>query len=68
MENLTPGKPHKAISEETGLESVKFLDQIRNANGPKATADIRLGMQKVMQSNAALFRYVLPSSCDKKRN
>ncbi|KAG1752878.1 succinate dehydrogenase [Suillus lakei] len=56
MENLTPGKPHKAIPEEAGLESVEFLDQIRNADGPKATADIRLGMQNAMQSNAALFR------------
>lgn len=65
IENLTPGKPHKAIPEEAGLVSVEFLDQIRNSNGPKATADIRLRMQKVMQSNAALFRYVLPSSRDK---
>ncbi|KAG2756225.1 succinate dehydrogenase [Suillus brevipes Sb2] len=56
IENLTPGKPHKAIPEEAGLVSVEFLDQIRNSNGPKATADIRLRMQKVMQSNAALFR------------
>ncbi|KAG1762902.1 succinate dehydrogenase [Suillus occidentalis] len=56
IENLTPRKPHKVIPEEAGLVSVEFLDQIRNANGPKATADIRLRMQKVMQSNAALFR------------
>ncbi|KAG1790514.1 succinate dehydrogenase [Suillus plorans] len=56
MENLTPGKPHKAIPEESGFESVEFLDRIRNANGPKPTADIRLEMQKAMQSNAALFR------------
>jgi succinate dehydrogenase (ubiquinone) flavoprotein subunit len=56
MENLTPGRLHKAIPKEAGLESVEFLDQIRNANGPKATADIRLEMQKAMQSDAALFR------------
>ncbi|KAG2342859.1 minor succinate dehydrogenase isozyme, Sdh1p [Suillus weaverae] len=56
MENLTPGKPHMAIPGEAGLESVDFLDQIRTANGPNATADIRLEMQKTMQSNAALFR------------
>ncbi|KAG2366319.1 succinate dehydrogenase [Suillus spraguei] len=48
MENLTPGKPHKAIPEEAGSSL--------NANGPKATAEIRLEMQKAMQSNAALFR------------
>lgn len=28
-ETLTPGKPHKAIPEEAGMESIEFLDQIR---------------------------------------
>ncbi|KAG1782767.1 succinate dehydrogenase [Suillus placidus] len=55
-ETLTPGKAHKAIPEESGLESVEFLDQIRNADGPKPTADIRLEMQKAMQTDAAVFR------------
>ncbi|KAG1756434.1 succinate dehydrogenase [Suillus paluster] len=55
-ETFTPGKPHKAIPEEAGLESVEFLDQIRNSDGTKPTAVIRLEMQKAMQSDAALFR------------
>jgi succinate dehydrogenase (ubiquinone) flavoprotein subunit len=55
-ETLTPGKPHKAIPAEAGLESIDYLDKIRNANGPKPTADIRLDMQKAMQSDAAVFR------------
>ncbi|KAH7923850.1 minor succinate dehydrogenase isozyme, Sdh1p [Leucogyrophana mollusca] len=55
-DNLTPGKPHKAIPEESGLASVEFLDKVRNANGTKSTADIRLDMQKAMQSDAAVFR------------
>ncbi|KAG2061710.1 minor succinate dehydrogenase isozyme, Sdh1p [Suillus hirtellus] len=55
-ETLTPGKAHKAIPEESGLKSVEFLDQIRNANGPKPTAEIRLEMQKAMQTDAAVFR------------
>lgn len=55
-ETLTPGKAHKAIPEESGLQSVEFLDQIRNADGPKPTAEIRLEMQKAMQSDAAVFR------------
>ncbi|KZV70647.1 succinate dehydrogenase [Peniophora sp. CONT] len=55
-ETLTPGKPHKAIPEEAGLESVQFLDQIRNASGSRPTADVRLAMQKAMQSDAAVFR------------
>ncbi|KAF8201428.1 FAD binding domain-containing protein [Pholiota molesta] len=55
-DTLTPGKPHKAIPEEAGIKSVEFLDKIRNANGPKPTAQIRLDMQKAMQSDAAVFR------------
>ncbi|KAK7043611.1 succinate dehydrogenase flavoprotein subunit [Paramarasmius palmivorus] len=55
-ETLTPGKPHKAIPEEAGIESIEFLDQIRTADGPKPTAQIRLDMQKAMQSDAAVFR------------
>jgi succinate dehydrogenase (ubiquinone) flavoprotein subunit len=55
-ENLTPGKPHKKIPEEAGLDSIEFLDKIRNADGSKPTADIRLAMQKAMQSDAAVFR------------
>ncbi|KAL0568356.1 succinate dehydrogenase flavoprotein subunit [Marasmius crinis-equi] len=55
-ENLEPGKPHKAIPEEAGLESVAFLDEIRKAEGPESTAKIRLEMQRVMQSDAAVFR------------
>jgi succinate dehydrogenase (ubiquinone) flavoprotein subunit len=29
-ETLTPRKDHKTIPEESGLESVEFLDQVRN--------------------------------------
>ncbi|KAK7443576.1 succinate dehydrogenase flavoprotein subunit [Stygiomarasmius scandens] len=55
-ETLVPGKPHKTIPEEAGMQSIEFLDQIRNASGPKSTAQIRLDMQKAMQSDAAVFR------------
>ncbi|ESK93056.1 succinate dehydrogenase flavoprotein subunit [Moniliophthora roreri MCA 2997] len=55
-ETLTPGKPHKAIPEEAGIESIQFLDKIRTADGPIPTAKIRLDMQKAMQSDAAVFR------------
>jgi succinate dehydrogenase (ubiquinone) flavoprotein subunit len=41
------------------LESVEFLDRIRTSDGPEGTAKIRLDMQKAMQSDAAVFRYVL---------
>lgn len=73
-DTLTPGKVHKAIPEDAGIESIEFLDKIRfvypvvsscdqslifkrrNANGPEPTAQIRLNMQKAMQSDAAVFR------------
>ncbi|KAH7910660.1 succinate dehydrogenase [Hygrophoropsis aurantiaca] len=55
-DTTTPGKPHKAIPAEAGLTSVEFLDKVRNADGPKSTAEIRLDMQKAMQSDAAVFR------------
>ncbi|KAF8590476.1 succinate dehydrogenase [Ramaria rubella] len=53
---LEPGKPHKAISEDAGVKSVEELDKIRTSTGPKSTAEIRLNMQKAMQSDAAVFR------------
>jgi succinate dehydrogenase (ubiquinone) flavoprotein subunit len=53
---MEPGVPHKPLSSDAGLESIKSLDTLRNAQGPQTTAQIRLNMQKVMQSNAAVFR------------
>ncbi|KAJ7063221.1 succinate dehydrogenase [Mycena amicta] len=55
-ETLTPGKPHKAIPQEAGLQTVDFLDKIRKSDGPEPTAKIRLEMQKAMQADAAVFR------------
>jgi len=55
-ETLTPGKAHKVIPEEAGMESIDFLDKIRTSDGPEPTAKIRLDMQKAMQSDAAVFR------------
>ncbi|EMD34419.1 hypothetical protein CERSUDRAFT_117293 [Gelatoporia subvermispora B] len=55
-ETLTPGKPHKQIPDEAGLESVEFLDKIRTSDGPLPTAKVRLDMQKAMQADAAVFR------------
>lgn len=55
-ETLTPGKPHKKIPEEAGIETIEFLDKIRNSDGPLHTSEIRLKMQKAMQADAAVFR------------
>lgn len=58
-DTFSPGKPHKAIPEESGMESIEFLDKIRTADGPEPTAKVRLDMQKAMQSDAAVFRFVV---------
>ncbi|OCB89679.1 succinate dehydrogenase [Sanghuangporus baumii] len=55
-ENLDPGKPHKKTDENAGMQSIEFLDKIRNSDGPIPTAKLRLDMQKAMQSDAAVFR------------
>jgi len=55
-DTLTPGQPHKAIPEVAGLNSIEFLDTIRQADGPEPTAKLRLDMQKAMQADAAVFR------------
>ncbi|KAH8833829.1 succinate dehydrogenase [Flagelloscypha sp. PMI_526] len=55
-DNLTPGKPHKTIPENAGVESIEHLDKIRRSDGPLSTAEIRLNLQKAMQTDAAVFR------------
>lgn len=57
-ETLEPGKPHKIIDQKAGYKSIEELDKIRKSDGPKSTAEIRLAMQKAMQSDAAVFRCV----------
>ncbi|KAI5958634.1 hypothetical protein KGF57_002479 [Candida theae] len=54
--NLKPGEPIKPHSKDIGYESINNFDRIRNANGSKTTAEIRLDMQKTMQKGCAVFR------------
>lgn len=55
-DQLTPGTPLKPVSKDIGIESIVNLDKIRNADGVKLTAEIRLAMQKTMQKGCAVFR------------
>lgn len=55
-ENLSPGKPHKPLSGDAGARAINDLDWARNADGSKPTAQLRNEMQRVMQSDAAVFR------------
>ncbi|EST06229.1 Fumarate reductase/succinate dehydrogenase flavoprotein-like, C-terminal [Kalmanozyma brasiliensis GHG001] len=66
-ENLEPGKPHKELKGDAGVKSINDLDWARNANGSKSTADIRNDMQRIMQSDASVFRTTktMEEGCDK---
>ncbi|KAI8144084.1 succinate dehydrogenase flavoprotein subunit 1 [Fennellomyces sp. T-0311] len=55
-ETLEPGTPLKPFAADAGSATISNLDKLRNANGTKSTAEIRLNMQKVMQADAAVFR------------
>ncbi|KAI1082808.1 succinate flavoprotein subunit [Whalleya microplaca] len=55
-DNFTPGEKPKPISADAGAGSIEVLDQIRNSDGPKSTAEIRLAMQKAMQTDVSVFR------------
>ncbi|KAG1146064.1 hypothetical protein G6F37_005045 [Rhizopus arrhizus] len=55
-ETLEPNTPLKPFAADAGAQTIANLDKLRNAEGPKRTAEIRLNMQKTMQSDAAVFR------------
>jgi len=50
------GSAHKPLPESLGEAAIARFDRVRNAKGGSSTADIRLAMQKTMQSNCAVFR------------
>ncbi len=53
---MTPDARHMPFAPDAGQNSVARIDRLRNANGSRPTAEIRLEMQKVMQEHAAVFR------------
>jgi len=55
-EKMTPCGRHNPLPADAGQNSVARIDKLRNANGSRPTAEIRLEMQKVMQEHAAVFR------------
>ncbi|ODQ66673.1 succinate dehydrogenase flavo protein subunit [Nadsonia fulvescens var. elongata DSM 6958] len=55
-DTLTPGTPLKPVPADIGKESIANLDKLRNSTGPKHTAEIRLAMQKTMQTDVSVFR------------
>ncbi|CAN9099170.1 unnamed protein product [Alternaria alternata] len=55
-DNFSPGQKADPVSADAGADSISVLDQIRTSDGPKSTAEVRLQMQKVMQTDVAVFR------------
>jgi succinate dehydrogenase / fumarate reductase flavoprotein subunit len=55
-EMLTPNDKQPELPKDSADLALSRLDRLRNANGSTPTAELRLKMQKVMQSNCAVFR------------
>ena len=55
-EIVKPGSPHEDISNSETDKCLYRFDKIRNSNGSTKTSELRLKMQKTMQSKCAVFR------------
>jgi succinate dehydrogenase / fumarate reductase flavoprotein subunit len=56
VETVSPGDKHPELPANSADLSLTRLDKFRHASGGTPTAQLRLTMQKVMQSNCAVFR------------
>ena len=54
--HLRRGAPQPPLPKDAGDFAISRLDRLRNANGSTPTAELRLEMQRIMQSNASVFR------------
>jgi succinate dehydrogenase / fumarate reductase flavoprotein subunit len=55
-ELIESGEKHPDLPKDSADQSLSRLDKFRYADGATPTAEIRTQMQKVMQSNCAVFR------------
>ena len=55
-EIIKPGAPHEEVSKSETDKCLQRFDRIRNSNGTTMTSELRLKMQKTMQSKCAVFR------------
>jgi succinate dehydrogenase / fumarate reductase, flavoprotein subunit len=55
-EIVAPGEKHPDLPKDSAELALARLDKFRNADGGTPTAELRLNMQKVMQTNCAVFR------------
>ena len=55
-ELIKPGSPHEEVSNSETDKCLERFDKIRNSHGSTKTSELRLEMQKTMQSKCAVFR------------
>ena len=55
-ELVKPGAPHEEVSSSETDKCLNRFNKIRNSNGSTMTSELRLKMQKTMQSKCAVFR------------
>ena len=55
-EIVKPGTPHESLSQTETDKCLARFDKLRNSNGSTKTSELRLSMQKTMQSKCAVFR------------
>ena len=53
---IRPGAAQPPLPKDAGEFAISRLDRLRQASGARPTAELRLEMQKIMQSDAAVFR------------
>jgi succinate dehydrogenase / fumarate reductase flavoprotein subunit len=55
-ELIRPGQMHKPLAADAADASLARFDRLRHADGSLRTSEIRLAMQKTMQTHAGVFR------------
>ena len=55
-EIVKPGTPHEDLSQSETNKCLDRFDKLRNSSGSIKTSELRLQMQKTMQSKCAVFR------------
>ncbi len=55
-ELIKPGTPHEELSQSETDKCLDRFDKLRNSSGSTKTSELRLAMQKTMQSKCAVFR------------
>ena len=55
-ELIKPGTPHEEMSQSETDKCLDRFDKLRNASGSTKTSELRLSMQRTMQSKCAVFR------------